>query len=319
MRGSKAAWECEAAWGRAANVLGRARRGLRRLLGGGCAAKGCGQFRVARWRRRRQWDGQVPTRERNHMARSIAKLAGQFIPRSTEQSIERSGMRSALNWTAPVIGQSIAKSGARYMAMSMWRTPRNCGALDAIAGRLVGPAGVAGGNGHGLACGRSEFRCCASRSVQRKVWIAAAGACDRRIVCWGLSNALGRQATQQCGSRGYGARRSRLAGMGFAGVFRQDAGGRMREHRIALGRRRFGVEGTVMVEHPAGESGFGGLLNPLVNQGGDLFPNVRSLVQAGELEAVKQGARCCPKILKLRNTSASHGPQPLSGREGQPL
>ena len=76
--------------------------------------------------------------------------------------------------------------------------------------------------------------------------------------------------------------------------FREQGGGRV-EHCAdhfggSHGRR---LQGLMMIEHPTGEHGFGRLLDPLVDQGGNFLAQIRGVVEACQLKTLQRGARSC--------------------------
>jgi hypothetical protein len=91
--------------------------------------------------------------------------------------------------------------------------------------------------------------------------------------------------------------------------FREQGGGRVNQTagdlRGTHGRR---LQGLMVIEHPAGEHGFGGLLDPLIDQGGNFLPQVRSMVEAREFKALQRGARSRLQIVEGRGESSyGHG------------
>ena len=43
-----------------------------------------------------------------------------------------------------------------------------------------------------------------------------------------------------------------------------------------------------MIEHPSGEQGFGGLLDPLVDQGGDFLAQIGGMIEARQLKTLQR-------------------------------
>ena len=91
--------------------------------------------------------------------------------------------------------------------------------------------------------------------------------------------------------------------------FREQGGGRVNQtagdFRGTHGRR---LQGLMVIEHPAGEHGFGGLLDPLIDQNGNFLPQVRSMVEAREFKALQRGARSRLQIVEGRGESSyGHG------------
>jgi hypothetical protein len=91
--------------------------------------------------------------------------------------------------------------------------------------------------------------------------------------------------------------------------FRDQGGGRVNQtagdFRGTHGRR---LQGLMVIEHPAGEHGFGGLLDPLIDQNGNFLPQVRSMVEAREFKALQRGARSRLQIVEGRGESSyGHG------------
>jgi hypothetical protein len=75
-----------------------------------------------------------------------------------------------------------------------------------------------------------------------------------------------------------------------------------------------GLERFVVIEHPAGEHGLRGLLNPLVDQSRDFLAKVRRVIEAREFKALQGGARSGLQVVKRwREASHSHGQAPSSG------
>lgn len=69
-----------------------------------------------------------------------------------------------------------------------------------------------------------------------------------------------------------------------------------------------GLQGFVMVEHPAGQHGFGAFLDPLVDQGGNFGPKVGRVVQTSELKTLQRGARGGLQVVERRRESRDgHG------------
>jgi hypothetical protein len=91
--------------------------------------------------------------------------------------------------------------------------------------------------------------------------------------------------------------------------FREQSRGRI-EHRAnhfggGHGRR---LQGLVVIEHPSGEHGFGCLLNPLVDQGGNFLPQVGSVVEARQFKTLQRCAGSRLEIVERRsNPRYGHG------------
>lgn len=99
--------------------------------------------------------------------------------------------------------------------------------------------------------------------------------------------------------------------------FREQSGGRV-EHCAdhfggSHGRR---LQGLMMVEHPTGEHGFGGLLDPLVHQGGNFLAQIRRMVEPGQLKALQRGARGRLQIVERRSESRYGHDQGSNQRAG---
>jgi hypothetical protein len=76
--------------------------------------------------------------------------------------------------------------------------------------------------------------------------------------------------------------------------FREQSGGRVEhwaEHFGGRDGRR--LQGLVVIEHPSREHGFGRLLDPLVDQGGNFLAQIRGVVEARQLKTLQRGARSC--------------------------
>jgi hypothetical protein len=64
----------------------------------------------------------------------------------------------------------------------------------------------------------------------------------------------------------------------------------------------------MVIEHPAREHGFGRLLDPLIDQGGNFMPQIGSMVEPCQLEALQRGARSRLQIVERRSESRNgHG------------
>lgn len=89
----------------------------------------------------------------------------------------------------------------------------------------------------------------------------------------------------------------------------EQGGGRIEKRAYHLGGRHGrGLQGLVVVEHPAGEHGFGGLLDPLVDQGGNFLAQVRSVVEPRQLKTLQRGAGSRLEIVERRSkTRDGHG------------
>ena len=73
------------------------------------------------------------------------------------------------------------------------------------------------------------------------------------------------------------------------------------------GSHRDGLERFVVIEHPAGEHGLRGFLDPLVDQGGDFLAEVRRMIEARELKTLQGCARGGLQVVKgWRQASHSH-------------
>jgi len=112
------------------------------------------------------------------------------------------------------------------------------------------------------------------------------------------------------GSRGGGKARRRRNNIGDGQLgFREQGGGRVdqtsSDFRGRHGRR---LQGLVMIEHPTGEHGFGGFLDPLIDQDSNFLPQVGSVVEAREFKALQRGARSRLQIVEGRGESRyGHG------------
>ena len=84
--------------------------------------------------------------------------------------------------------------------------------------------------------------------------------------------------------------------------FREQGGGRVEERADHFGGRHGrGLQGLVVIEHPSGEHGFGGLLDPLVDQGGNFLAQVRSVVEPRQLKTLQRGAGSRLEIVERRS------------------
>ena len=69
-----------------------------------------------------------------------------------------------------------------------------------------------------------------------------------------------------------------------------------------------GLQGLVVVEHPSGEQGFGGFLDPLVDQRGDFLTQVGGVIEPSEFKTLQRGARGRLQIIERRSKPRdSHG------------
>jgi len=57
------------------------------------------------------------------------------------------------------------------------------------------------------------------------------------------------------------------------------------------GRQRGGLQGFMVIEHPAGEHRFGSFLDPLIDQSGNFLAEIRGVIQSGQLKTLQRGAR----------------------------
>ena len=62
-----------------------------------------------------------------------------------------------------------------------------------------------------------------------------------------------------------------------------------------------GLQGLVVVEHPSGEQGFGGFLDPLVDEDGNFLAQVGGMVEPREFKALQGGARGRLQIVEGRS------------------
>jgi len=102
--------------------------------------------------------------------------------------------------------------------------------------------------------------------------------------------------------RGNNIRQGRLG-------FREQRGRRV-EHRADHfgGSHGRGLQGLVVIEHPSGEHGFARLLDPLVDQGGNFLPQIRSVVEARQFKTLQRGAGSRLEIVEWRSKSRDgHG------------
>lgn len=112
------------------------------------------------------------------------------------------------------------------------------------------------------------------------------------------------------------ARRCRSdVGRGRVGIW-DECGGRVDERADQVGGRNGGgLQGVVMIEHPAGQQRLGGLLDPLVDQGGDFVAEIGRVIEAREFKALQGGARSGLQIIERRSESRyGHGRSSNLGR-----
>lgn len=132
------------------------------------------------------------------------------------------------------------------------------------------------------------------REVRRKFIGSAQEREARGSAGGGLPLFLGFSSERRLhGSRGGGKarRRGNHVGDGRLG-FREQGGGRVNQTSSDFrGRHGRQLQGFMVIEHPAGEHGFGGLLDPLIDQSGNFLPQVGSVVEAREFKALQRGAR----------------------------
>ena len=89
--------------------------------------------------------------------------------------------------------------------------------------------------------------------------------------------------------------------------FGEERGGRVDQSSHDLCRSHGGgLEGLVVIEHPAGEERFGRFLDPLVDQRGDFLTKVRGVIEPRELKALQRGARSGLQVIERRR-EPSHG------------
>ena len=149
------------------------------------------------------------------------------------------------------------------------------------------------------------------RGVRRKFAGAARERESRGSAGGGLPLFLGFSSERRFhGSCGGGKARGRGNNLGDGRWgFREQGGGRVDQTPGDFGGRHGRrLQGLMVIEHPAGEHGFGGLLNPLIDQSGDFLPQVCSVVEAREFKALQRGARSRLQIVERRGESSQgHG------------
>ena len=91
--------------------------------------------------------------------------------------------------------------------------------------------------------------------------------------------------------------------------FREQGGGRVDKSSDQFGRRnRRGLQGLMVIEHPSREQRFGGLLDPLIHQGGNFMPQICSVVEPSQLKTLQRGARSGLQVVERRSESRyGHG------------
>lgn len=133
----------------------------------------------------------------------------------------------------------------------------------------------------------------------------------RRSACGGLPLLLrfsGERFFQGGARIGKARRRGNDIGYGRLGL-REQGGGRVEERAHHFGGRHGrGLQGLVVIEHPAGEHGFGGFLDPLVDQGSDFLAQVCSVVEPRQLKTLQRGAGSGLEIVQGRSKARDgHG------------
>ena len=95
----------------------------------------------------------------------------------------------------------------------------------------------------------------------------------------------------------------------WTGGFREKVVGRIYQRADNFaGRDGRGLQGVVVIEHPAGQHGLGGLLDPLVDERGDFVAQIGSVIQTSEFKALQGRSRCCLQVVKRRSElRRSHG------------
>jgi hypothetical protein len=74
------------------------------------------------------------------------------------------------------------------------------------------------------------------------------------------------------------------------------------------GRHGRWLQRLVVIQDPAREHSFAGLLNPLVDQRGDFVSQIGSVIQARQLKTLKGCARSCLQVVEGRSeTGCGHG------------
>ena len=64
----------------------------------------------------------------------------------------------------------------------------------------------------------------------------------------------------------------------------------------------------MVIKHPAGQHGFGGFLDPLVDESGDFISQIGSVVEASQLKTLQGSARSGLQVVKGRCESRDgHG------------
>ena len=92
---------------------------------------------------------------------------------------------------------------------------------------------------------------------------------------------------------------------------------RLREERLGRineGAHQFGgrdgsrLEGAVVIEHPTRKQRLGGFLDPLVDQNGDFFSQIRSVREPSQFVTLQRGTRRRLEIVERRSESSDgHG------------
>ena len=78
-------------------------------------------------------------------------------------------------------------------------------------------------------------------------------------------------------------------------------------NQIGGGHSR-GLQRFMMIEHPSGEHGLCGLLDPLVDQSGNFLPQIGGVIEPGEFKTLQRSARSRLQIVERRSeTRYGHG------------
>jgi hypothetical protein len=91
--------------------------------------------------------------------------------------------------------------------------------------------------------------------------------------------------------------------------FREQGGDRIDERPDYIGGgHSVGLQGLVVIEHPAGEHGRRRLLYPLIDEGGNFPPEICRVVQPRKLKTLQRSARSSLQVIEWRSeTRNGHG------------
>lgn len=155
---------------------------------------------------------------------------------------------------------------------------------------LVVGGGRVGGMGNDFGCGFTRGHRSAGGGMPLFLGFAGEGSLDG------------------CAGRGIAGRSGNDFGCGRDG-FGEQGVGRVDQGANQIGRRdRRGLQGFVVIEHPAGEKGFAAFLDPLIDQSGDFISKVGCVIEAREFKTLQGSARCGLQVVEGRSESGNgHG------------